>query len=112
MRAALAFFVILLSHSPADALRRQSKKEQEHKLSAVDWLSQQGNATCSQDIGHCGVAYQACCIGFGADGFPCGCKLQDGTGMAGSDCGTCGTGYAACCIGYSVGGFPCKCDVF
>merc|ERR1719229_11279 len=49
-------------------------------------------SSCSAPVGHCGRAYQACCIGFGADGHPCGCKLQDGAGKAGADCGTCGTG--------------------
>jgi len=67
--------------------------------------------TCSAEPGHCGRAYQGCCIGFGGSGHPCGCKLQDGSGKSGSECGTCGTAYAACCIGYELSGHPCQCDV-
>jgi len=67
--------------------------------------------SCSAPIGHCGKAYQACCIGFGADGHPCGCNLADGDGKAGKDCGTCGVGYSACCVGYRLTGNPCECDV-
>ena len=67
-------------------------------------------ATCSA-IGDCGRAYQACCAGFEAKGFPCGCHLQDGTGSAGSNCGDCGTGFTACCLGFKAKGYPCKCDV-
>merc|ERR1712199_135165 len=67
-------------------------------------------ATCSH-IGDCGCAYQACCIGFGAKGYPCGCTLQDGNGTAGSTCGDCGTAYAACCIGFKARGYPCECQV-
>jgi len=68
-------------------------------------------SSCSAPVGHCGRAYQACCIGFGADGHPCGCKLADGSGSAGADCGTCGVGYSACCLGYKLTGNPCLCDV-
>lgn len=63
--------------------------------------------------GTCGTAYQGCCIGFGLDGYPCDCHLQEGgTGTAGSNCGDCGTAYAACCIGYAADGYPCQCDVY
>ncbi len=66
----------------------------------------------STDCGVCGTSYQACCIGFAIDGYPCDCHLQEGgTGTAGSNCGDCGTGFAACCIGYSADGYPCQCDV-
>lgn len=37
--------------------------------------------------GDCGKSYQACCIGFGAKGYPCGCHLTDGSGTSGSNCG-------------------------
>ena len=33
------------------------------------------SATCSA-VGDCGRAYQACCVAFGAKGYPCGCHLQ------------------------------------
>merc|ERR1719491_2338622 len=69
-----------------------------------------GNS-CSAEIGHCGLAYQACCIGFGVDGQVCGCNLQDGSGKSGAGCGFCGIAYRACCVGYSIGGHPCECDV-
>jgi len=68
------------------------------------------SATCSA-VGDCGRAYQACCVAFGAKGYPCGCHLQDGSGEAGANCGDCGTAYAACCIGFSAKGYPCQCDV-
>merc|ERR1711907_258944 len=64
--------------------------------------------TCSKP-GHCGRAYQACCAGFAAKGFPCQCHLVDGTGQSGN-CGTCGSGYSACCAAYKAKGFPCTCD--
>jgi hypothetical protein len=66
----------------------------------------------SSNCGTCGTAYQACCIGFTIDGYPCDCHLQEGgSGTAGSNCGDCGTAYAACCIGYAADGYPCECDV-
>merc|ERR1711976_335445 len=42
--------------------------------------------TCSADKGHCGNAYQACCLTYGAQGYPCGCSLTDGTGESKGDC--------------------------
>tara|TARA_B100001287_G_C22675390_1_gene527387 strand:- start:1712 stop:2746 length:1035 start_codon:yes stop_codon:yes gene_type:complete len=65
----------------------------------------------TNNCGVCGKSYQACCIAFGAEGYPCDCHLVDGTGKAGSNCGDCGVGYAACCIGYETDGYPCGCDV-
>merc|ERR1712232_655474 len=67
--------------------------------------------TCSADIGHCGKAYQACCITYGAQGYPCGCSLTDGSGASKGDCGTCGAAYQICCDGYKADGYPCQCDV-
>jgi hypothetical protein len=67
--------------------------------------------TCSADIGHCGKAYQACCITYGAQGYPCGCSLSDGQGSSVGDCGTCGAAYQICCDSYKADGFPCNCDV-
>jgi len=67
--------------------------------------------TCSADIGHCGKAYQACCITYGAQGYPCGCSLSDGSGSSIGDCGTCGAAYQICCDSYKADGFPCNCDV-
>merc|ERR1711937_196080 len=67
--------------------------------------------TCSADIGHCGKAYQTCCITYGAQGYPCGCSLTDGSGASVGDCGTCGAAYQICCDGYKADGFPCGCDV-
>jgi len=69
-----------------------------------------GDSTCAKK-GKCGLAYQACCAGFVAKGFPCGCHLKDGTGAAGADCGTCGTAYSVCCAGFKAKGFPCTCDI-
>jgi len=65
----------------------------------------------TNNCGVCGKSYQACCLAFGAEGYPCDCHLVDGTGKAGSNCGDCGVGYAACCIGYETDGYPCECDV-
>ena len=67
-------------------------------------------STCSNP-GHCGRAYQACCFGFAAKGYPCDCHLEPGSGTAGQNCGDCGTAYAACCIAYKADGYPCECDV-
>jgi len=67
-------------------------------------------STCAKP-GDCGLAYQACCAGFAAKGFPCGCHLKDGTGSSGADCGTCGTAYSVCCAGFKAKGFPCTCDI-
>merc|ERR1711862_541467 len=62
--------------------------------------------------GHCGLAYQACCLGFQADGYPCGCSLADGgSGVAHGDCGDCGAGYTLCCAAYAAEGDACTCDV-
>ena len=66
----------------------------------------------SSNCGTCGTGYQACCLGFALDGYPCDCHLQEGgSGTAGSNCGDCGTAYSACCIGYAADGYPCQCDV-
>jgi len=73
-------------------------------------IEQEDRATCSA-IGDCGKAYEACCAGFAAKGFPCGCHLQDGSGAAGAGCGDCGTAFSACCLGFKAKGYPCKCDV-
>jgi len=62
--------------------------------------------------GHCGHAYQACCLAGHVSGKPCACKLRNGTGEAGSaDCGFCGKAFVTCCTGYKLGGAPCACDV-
>jgi len=62
--------------------------------------------------GDCGHAYQACCIGFEAKGFPCACHLSNGTGTAGSsDCGTCGKAFVLCCDAFNLKGSPCGCDI-
>jgi hypothetical protein len=75
-------------------------------------LYKKENKLKSSNCGTCGTAYQSCCIGFGLDGYPCDCHLQDGgSGKAGSECGDCGTAYSACCIGYAADGYPCECDV-
>ena len=95
LRSTLALLAVLLM-TPASGLRRSKPTT---------------SNSCSSPVGHCGRAYQACCIGFGADGHPCDCKLADGEGKAGANCGTCGTGYAACCLGYKLTGNPCFCDV-
>jgi len=73
----------------------------------LPWLT----ASCSNK-GHCGLAYQSCCLGFQATGFPCGCKLNDGgSGLAKGDCGDCGAAYTLCCAGYAADGYACTCDV-
>jgi len=70
-----------------------------------------GDNMCSANIGKCGKAYQACCIGYGATGYPCGCSLSDGDGSSKGDCGTCGAAYQICCDGFKKDGFACGCDV-
>merc|ERR1712096_268412 len=67
--------------------------------------------TCSSNIGYCGKGYQACCITYGAEGYPCGCHLRDGTGSSIGDCGTCGASYQLCCDGFKATGNACFCDV-
>ena len=73
------------------------------------WAKPSSANTCSKP-GNCGRAYQACCAGFAAKGYPCTCHLVDGTGKSGN-CGTCGTAYSACCVAYGAKGFPCTCDI-
>jgi hypothetical protein len=68
------------------------------------------DSTCAKP-GDCGRAYQTCCAGFAAKGYPCGCHLKDGTGQTGADCGTCGSAYSVCCAGFKAKGFPCTCDI-
>ena len=63
------------------------------------------------NCGVCGKTYQACCLGFGSQGYPCDCHLQEGSGKSGENCGDCGVAYAACCVGYEADGYPCGCDV-
>jgi len=73
----------------------------------LPWLT----GGCS-NRGKCGLAYQGCCLGFQADGFPCGCKLSDGgSGVSKGDCGDCGAAYTLCCAGFAADGFACTCDV-
>merc|ERR1711907_505478 len=73
----------------------------------LPWLTN----SCSNK-GHCGNAYQACCIGFQVDGYPCGRHLADGgAGNSVGDCGDCGAAYQLCCAGYAATGNPCTCDV-
>jgi hypothetical protein len=62
--------------------------------------------------GDCGLAYQSCCLGFQAEGYPCGCHLADGgSGLTRGDCGDCGAAYTLCCAGFAAKGFSCTCDV-
>jgi len=73
----------------------------------LPWLTN----SCSNK-GHCGNAYQACCIGFQVDGYPCACHLADGgNGASVGDCGDCGAAYQLCCAGYAATGNACTCDV-
>lgn len=67
--------------------------------------------TGSNKCGDCGYAYQGCCIGYGSQGYPCDCHLQEGgSGQSGQGCGDCGVAYAACCLGFEKDGYPCECD--
>jgi len=71
----------------------------------------ESKSTCSNK-GHCGLAYQTCCLGFQADGFGCTCSLADGgTGVANGQCGDCGAAYTLCCAAYGATGNACTCDV-
>jgi C1A family cysteine protease len=74
-------------------------------------LKKQKNVVFDSKCGDCGRAYQACCLGFGAKGYPCDCHLEDGNGKSGNNCGDCGVAYSACCIGFEKDGYPCQCDV-
>lgn len=100
--------------SNADSLRNSTdvekfdirmKKAETHEVPDIF-----KDSTCASR-GACGKAYQACCIGYKAAGYPCGCELKDGTGVVGDNCGVCGTAYGACCVGYKAKGFPCTCDL-
>jgi len=76
----------------------------------LPWLTVPSDK-CSNK-GECGNAYQGCCLGFQAKGFPCGCHLGDGgSGLASGDCGDCGAAYTLCCAGFAAKGFACTCDV-
>ena len=94
-----------------DCLKVEEVDKQAEIEKAVEitlpWLTN----SCSNK-GHCGNAYQACCIGFQVDGFPCGCHLADGgNGASVGDCGDCGAAYQLCCAGYAATGNACTCDV-
>ena len=95
-------------------------KETDHAKDAAPFFSEEFMALMKGEYsdpngcsapGDCAKSYQACCIAFGAKGYPCGCHLTDGSGSAGSNCGDCGTEFATCCIGFSAKGYPCKCSV-
>lgn len=89
-----------------EAKLEEAKVEEEVEIT-LPWLT----GGCSNK-GDCGIAYQGCCLGFQADGFPCGCKLGDGgSGVSKGDCGDCGAAYTLCCAGFAAKGFPCTCDV-
>jgi len=76
----------------------------------LPWLSVPSDK-CSNK-GDCGNAYQACCLGFQAEGDACGCHLSDGgSGVASGMCGDCGAAYTLCCAGFAAKGFPCTCDI-
>jgi len=85
--------------------------EEEVKIT-LPWLKDSVNPSDCSNRGDCGLGYQTCCLGFQADGFPCGCKLGDGgTGVSKGDCGDCGAAYTLCCAAFAADGFPCTCDV-
>ena len=92
---------------------KQQKANSIHSLASVQRHNTTSSNSCSSEVGHCGRAYQACCIGFGAGNnpYPCGCNLADGDGKSIGDCGTCGSAYATCCAAYAASGHPCLCDV-
>jgi len=88
-------------------VEEQAEVEKEAVELTLPWLTN----SCSNK-GHCGNAYQACCIGFQVDGYPCGCHLSDGgNGASVGDCGDCGAAYQLCCAGYAATGNACTCDV-
>jgi len=94
------------SYAVVNAAVEEVKVEEQAELT-LPWLTE----SCSNK-GHCGLAYQGCCLGFQADGFPCGCKLGDGgSGVSKGDCGDCGAAYTLCCAAYGAKGFACTCDV-
>ena len=75
-------------------------------------VSENLNSLEGNKCGDCGLSYQACCLGYGAKGYPCDCKLEEeGTGKIGNNCGTCGLEYQACCLGFKKKGYPCNCDI-
>uniref|UniRef100_A0A7S2CGL8 Uncharacterized protein n=1 Tax=Alexandrium andersonii TaxID=327968 RepID=A0A7S2CGL8_9DINO len=78
------------------------------------WISAPAPAPTACAVpGDCGLAYQACCVGYAASGKPCPCHLKgngSGTALA-SDCGTCGKAFVGCCSAFELKGNPCTCDV-
>merc|ERR1711865_718577 len=91
----------------SDCLKVEEAKLGEEVKITLPWLTDSFS-----NRGDCGVAYQGCCLGFQADGFPCGCKLGDGgSGVSKGDCGDCGAAYTLCCAAYGAKGFACTCDV-
>ena len=72
------------------------------------------DSTCAKK-GACGDAFQACCLGYQAKGFPCTAHLIDrGTGpdvTIPAGAGDCGTAYGACCLGFKAAKQPCTCDL-
>ena len=63
--------------------------------------------------GNCGIVYQGCCIGEGAEDHKCECHLKpDGNGSSAKNCGPCGVAFRACCLGTAAAHkVPCNCDI-
>jgi len=69
--------------------------------------------------GHCGIAYQGCCVAAKVKLAFCSCKLVDGNGTIGQGCispfnpiiSACAVAYKACCAAYKHKGFPCTCNI-
>lgn len=92
-------------------IQTQSVEEEVAAPTEVEYVNITVNGGNCPVPGDCGRAYGACCLGFGAKGYPCGCVLQPGSGNAGSSCGDCGASFAVCCTGFAAKGYPCGCDV-
>ena len=63
-----------------------------------------------EDCGTCGTSYQACCVGYAVDGYPCNCHLEK-PNTDGHSCGDCGVAYELCCAGFEKEGDPCTCTI-
>eukprot|EP00939_MAST-03C_sp_MAST-3C-sp1_P001923 g1923.t1 len=105
--------ILVVAHAGSDVKKEnllQIFQDMSESTLFEEFMSSSTNSTCPKP-GHCGLAYQSCCAGYIASGFPCDCHLQPGTGNMGPNCGDCGKIYAGCCIGYKAKGYPCECDV-
>lgn len=73
--------ILVVAHAGSDVKKEnllQIFQDMSESTLFEEFMSSSTNSTCPKP-GHCGLAYQSCCAGYIASGFPCDCHLQPGT---------------------------------